>query len=38
MDFHKGNENDIEIEICFKGVTKIYLEEVLFGEKIQKQI
>lgn len=38
MDFHKGNENDIEIEICFKGVTNIYLEEVIFGEKIQKQI
>ncbi|CAH0437683.1 Conserved hypothetical protein [Clostridium neonatale] len=38
MDFHKGNENDIEIEICFKGVTSTYLEEVIFGEKIQKQI
>lgn len=38
MDFHKGNEKDIGVEICFKGVTSTYLEEVIFGEKIQKQI
>ncbi|EOU1119347.1 AAA family ATPase [Clostridium perfringens] len=38
IDFHRATENSIEIEILFSGVTDEYLEQVIFKDKIQKQV
>lgn len=37
-DFHVGTSGDIEIYIEFNGVTDSYLEEILFSNKIEKQL
>lgn len=36
-DYHKGTQDNIEIEIWFKGITEEYLEEIFFEDKIIKE-
>lgn len=35
--YHKGTQDNIEIEIWFKGITEEYLEEIFFEDKIIKE-
>lgn len=38
LDFHKGNTDEIQIEIWFDEVTDKYIEKNIFENKILKQI
>ena len=38
LDFHKGTNEEISIEIWFDGVNEEYLEEKIYGDKILKQL
>lgn len=38
LDFHKGTDDEISIEIWFDGVNETYLEEKIYGDKILKQL